>query len=45
MPSTDAMKYSVEVAQLLVKQGCSPSTRDSDGLTPVMYALQQVDLY
>jgi len=36
------MKYSVEIAELLVKHGCSPSVRDNDGLTPVMYAVQQV---
>jgi len=39
-----ALKYSVEIAQLLVKQGCSPSATDSEGLTPVMYALQQVTI-
>lgn len=36
------MKYSVEIAELLVKHRCSPSERDNDGLTPVMYAVQQV---
>jgi len=42
MPNTKAMKYSIEIAELLVKHGCSPSVRDNDGLTPVMYAVQQV---
>jgi len=39
------MKYSVEIARLLIKQGCSPSATDAMGLTPVMYALQQVDVF
>ena len=41
-PNTAAMQYSVEIAELLVKHGCSPAVHDNSGLTPVMYAVQQV---
>ena len=37
-----ATECSVKIAQLLIDNKCDPTAKDSEGMTALMYAVQQV---
>ena len=41
----DAVKFSVKVAEILVKNGCDPLEQNEVGITPVSAAIMEVRLF
>ncbi|BFZ11859.1 hypothetical protein BsWGS_14898 [Bradybaena similaris] len=41
---TDAMQISVKIAEILIEAGCDPTLRSNEGKTPVMLAIEQVNV-
>ena len=42
--SVDAMDTSVKIAKLLIEKGCDPSAKTTDGKTPLMLAVERVNM-
>lgn len=41
LPDADTMKVSVDVANFLIDNGCDPTARANDGITPLMLAIEK----